>query len=262
MRAIKRWYRRWQALRAAQPQLEACRPHAERLLGGPVTWRRTGGCGRDVVCLALRDGRPAGVLRVTLPGFRPPDPAKRGNLPFVPLAPTEKIEREWHAYAAGSAANLTPQPLWRDTSTLLCAYVDGTPLKRDADAGRACYLDLATEALPQIARLHAIGLTHMDMSLSNILRARNGGYRFVDFEYGPAEGLTLEQQQLYDYLRLLESIWKYLPPEKRQHADATWGDTFRSCTSEAVQTADLSPLRPALGRILAAPELNALSGPR
>ena len=260
MRAFKRWYRRWQALRAARPQLEACRPHAERLFGGPVAWRRTGGCGRDVVCLALREGRPAGVLRVTSPDSRPTDLAKRGNLPFVPLAPEAKIEREWQAYAAGFPAGLTPQPLWRDGYALLCAYVDGAPLKREAEEGRAAYLALAAEALPQIARLHRAGLTHMDMSLSNILRERSGGYRFVDFEYGPAAGLTVEQQRLYDYLRLLESIWKYLADEERKSVAATWGEAFRACAPEAVLSADLTPLRPALGRILAAPELASFFG--
>jgi len=257
MRALKRWWRRWRAFRAARPQLEVCRPHAERILGGPVTWERTGGCGRDVVCLARCGNRPAGVLRVTLATAQPAERRKREDLPFVPLAPEAKIEREWHAYAAGFERGLTPRPLWRNGHALLCAYVDGVPLKREADQGLVTHLTLAIQALPGIARLHQAGLTHMDMSLSNILRDGEGRDRFVDFEYGAAEGITLEQQCLYDYLRLLESIWKYVAAEERKTVSATWGKAFRACAPEAVRSADVAPLRPALGRILAAPELKA-----
>lgn len=257
MRTFKRWFRRWKSFRAAQPQLAACLPEVERVFGGPVTWRQTGGCGRDVVCLVMREELPVGVLRVTVSSNLPAGLAKRRELPFVPLDPEEKIAREWQAYATGFPFGLTPQPLWRSDHALLCAYVDGEPFKREADAGRAAYLALATEALPHIARLHQSGLTHMDMSLSNILRERSGNCRFVDFEYGPAEGLTPEQQRLYDYLRLLESIWKYIAAEERKTVPATWGEAFRAYAPEAVLSADMDPLRPALERILAAPELKA-----
>ena len=258
MRALKRWFHNWQDFRSARPQLSACYPHVASHFGGPVTWRHTGGCGRDVVCLVARDGRPVGVLRVTLPGAKLLIPPTAG-LPFVSLPAATKIEREWFAYTAGFEQGLTPQPLWRDGCSMLCAYVDAQPLKRMADEGEASPLALATAALPHIARLHAAGLTHMDMSLSNILYDRSQQrHFFVDFEYGPAEGLTVEQQCLYDYLRLLESIWKFLSPAERAAAAGTWGQAFQACASVSVRAAELAPLRPALGRILAAPELRSL----
>jgi len=255
VRTLKRWFRRWKTFRAAQPQLATYRPEVERVFGGPVMWKQTGGCGRDVVCLVMREELPVGVLRVTVSSNLPVGLAKRRNLPFVPLDPEAKIAREWQAYATGFPFGLTPQPLWRSNHALLCAYVDGEPFKREADAGRTSHLALATEALSHIARLHQSGLTHMDMSLSNILRERSGNCRFVDFEYGPAEGLTPEQQRLYDYLRLLESCWKYIAAGERKTVSATWGKTFRAHAPEAVRSADIAPLRPALERILAAPEL-------
>jgi tRNA A-37 threonylcarbamoyl transferase component Bud32 len=259
MRAIKRWFRRWRAFQAARPALQACRPQLEQLFGGPVTWRHTGGRGRDVVCLVLHEGLPVGVLRLTHPGTPPSTPASAGQ-PFVSLGAAEKIEREWRAYAAGDPLGLTPKPLWRSAHAMLCAYVRAHPLQQEVQSKGASPLLLATDALVDIARLHAAGLTHMDMSLSNILRERSGGYRFVDFEYGAAAGLTFEQQGLYDYLRLLESIWKYLADEERKSVAATWGEAFRACAPEAVRAADLAPLRPALGRILAAPELASFFG--
>jgi hypothetical protein len=253
MRTLKRWIRKWQAYRAAQPQLAVCRPPLEQLFGGPVTWRQTGGRGRDVVCLVLRSGRPVGVLRVTHPATPFSVPAASG-LPFVSLPATAKIQREWQAYSAGYGLGLTPQPLWHNELSLLCAYVSAQSLKQEAE--KTSVLGQATAALPDIARLHAAGLTHMDMSLSNILYDAAGKRSlFVDFEYGPAERVTFEQQCLYDDLRLLESVWKELSPEERSSAPATWCETFRATAPASVQAASLAPLRPALGRILAAPEL-------
>ena len=250
MRSLKRWIRRWRAFRAARPQLDACRPPIERMFGGPVTWRHVGGRGRDVVCRVLRDGKPVGVLRVTHPDTPFSTPPSAG-LPFVSLAAAEKIEREWQAYAAGFPAGLTPKPLWRDAHAMLCAYENVPALGE----GRARPLTLAAEALPAIARLHAAGVTHMDMSLSNILcDPASRRFLFVDFEYGPAPGLSLEQQRLYDYLRLLESVWKVLSPQERA-ASAEWGSAFLATAPAAVREADLAPLWPALTRLAGAPEL-------
>ncbi len=258
MRALRRWFRRWRAFRAARPDLNACRPALEQLAGGAVTWRHSGGRGRDVVCHILRNGTPVGVLRLAHPETPPSAPAAAG-LPFVSLSATEKIDREWRAYAAGHPLGLTPEPLWRNDRAMLCAYVRAHSLQHEAQTGTASRLRLATEALPEIARLHAAGLTHMDMSLSNILRdSQSRNLLFVDFEYGPAAGLTLEQQRLYDYLRLLESIWKFLPPADRAAAAALWGRAFITIAPPAVRAADLAPLRPALGRVLDAPELREL----
>lgn len=256
MRRFKRWIRRWRAQRAALPQIEAdYRPVAERLFGGPVTWRHAGGRGRDVICLFQRDGQPVGYLRLTDPAAQPSAPAAAG-LPFVSLSADEKLNREWSAYERGAPHGLTPRPLWRDARAVFSTYLDACPLATEAEREGRSRLALATEALPAIVRLHAAGISHMDMSLSNILRERaTGRLLFVDFEYGPAPGLTIEQQQLYDYLRLLESVWKFLTPTERSEAGAVWGEAFKRHVPVAVRQADLSSLRPALGRVLSAREL-------
>jgi hypothetical protein len=259
VRKFKRWFRRWRAWRAARPRLEVdFRPTLERALGGPVTWRYAGGRGRDVVCLIQREGRAAGYLRIADPLSGPSAPAAAG-LPFVSLSAGEKIDREWLAYERGARLGLTPRPLWRGEGAMLSAYVDAHSLADEAERDGCSRLALAAEALPGIARLHAAGVAHMDMSLSNILRrTASGGLVFVDFEYGPAQGLTFEQQCLYDYLRLFESVWKFLTPEERRAAGDVWGEAFKRNAPAAVRAAELSPLRPALGRVLAAPELAPL----
>jgi len=253
VRTLKRWFRRLRAYRKARPELLARRGRLEATFGGPVTWRRMGGRGRDVVCLILRGGRAAGVLRLVnpdTPGSTPPE----AGLPFVSLDAAGKLSREWDAYTAGHPLGLAPRPLWRDARAMLCEYVDALPLDRIAEMERKSLLDIAAEALSAISRLHAAGISHMDMSLSNILMSE-GRHLFVDFEYGPAAGLSFEQQCLYDYLRLLESFWKLLGPAERAAAPERWGRKFLDVAPAAVRAADRAPLRPALGRTLAAPEL-------
>jgi len=254
MRVLKRWWLRSRAFRAAQPELEACRATMERLFGGPVTWRRTGGCGRDVVCLVSCGGKPVGVLRRVAPVAVRASGEPRKEQPAVPLGPEEKIKREWQAYAVGAPHGLTPVPLWRAERILICAYVDGVPLKKEAERN-GTYLDVAAAVLPHIARLHRLGVTHLDMSLSNILAEETGRRVFVDFEYGPAAGLTFEQQCLHDYLRLLESVWKFLDPPQRGRVGRVWDEALRAHAPDQVRAAEIAPLRPALTRILAAPEM-------
>ena len=255
-RKIKRWFRRWRAWRAVLPRLEAdYRPVLEQAFDGPVTWRCAGGSGRDVVCLIRRDSRPVGYLRIADPLIAPSTPPSAG-MPFVSLPAGEKITREWHAYERGAAHGLTPRPLWRDACAMLSSYIDAHALADEATHGTS-RLALTLEAMPAIARLHETGITHMDMSLCNILRrTASGGLVFVDFEYGPASGLTFEQQCLYDYLRLPESVWKFLTPEERDEAGTAWCDAFSRHAPESVRTAEPAPLKPALGRIL--PLLNHL----
>lgn len=251
MRLLKRWLRRHNAYRRARPRIDAARPHLAHALGGPVTWRRAGNRGRDVICIVLRDGVPGGVLRVTDPAAPLSAPPAAG-LPFRSLAATEKIDREWDAYTLGAPLRLTPAPLWRDATMMLCAHLSAAPLAA---------APLASSAFPAIAALHAAGLTHMDMSLSNILYdAATGRHAFIDFEYAPAAHLTFPQQCLYDYLRLFESFWKTLSPGDRAAAARTLLAAHAGLPA-AVREADPSPLLPALTRLRAASALAPLFPP-
>lgn len=258
MRIIKRWWRRRKALKLAQPLLHLCQPEVEQVLQSTLTWQIGGGAGQDVVYYALRDNTPVAVLRITLPAAAAARAALPTNLPFIPLDSRSKIEREWSAYTTGFVASLTPQPLWHNDFAILCSYINGTSLYQMFSQGHSP-LTLITDALPHIAALHQSGTTHMDMSPANILIEKETGRTlFIDFEYGAAPGLTLEQQQLYDYLRLLESTWKMLTPEERDATAPLWGDELHRIAPPAVLQASLTPLLPGIHRIHTAPQLTTL----
>lgn len=254
-RTIRRWLLRRRAWREAAPLLEKdYRIVAEHLFGAPVTWQRAGGAGRSVVCRVLRQGAPVACFRLARVLHEAADAKDRAQ-PFIQLSPEGTIAREWDAYTRGTTHGLTPRPIWCDQRAIFSEYIDARPLASETRSRVA----LAAEALPAIARLHHASVAHMDMSLANILRdAQRGSLLFVDFEYGPAPGLSFEQQCLYDYLRLFESTWKFLSPAERREAGPVWSQTVASHVPAAVRTAESLPLKPALGRILAAPELDAL----
>lgn len=260
-RDLKREWRRWRTWRRALPRLEReCLQSVERELGGAVEWRLAGGCGRDVICQVWRDGAPRAYLRLADPRAPLSLPASAG-MPFVSPGAAEKIEREWSAYERGAAHDLTPRPLWRNRHALLSAYVAGSSLGAMARAPGGSWLEQVAQALPAIAQLHRAGISHMDMSLANILRREaDGRLMFVDFEYKPAESLSFAQQCRYDYLRLFESVWKFIALEERAGAGQVWRQALERLAPAEVRCAPLEPLRPALGRILAAPEMTPLLG--
>ncbi len=189
-RNIKRVIRRWCVWRQTLPRLEReYRPIVERMLGGTVTWQQAGGRGRDVIVLVKLGGSPSAFLRLVAAPDKTIKPHAPG-LPFVALDAAAKLEREWHAYAQAAPLGLAPTPLWRDQHAMLSAYVDGTPLTQAARRRGGAALSATLAAMPAIAALHATGLTHMDMSLANILRRRDDGkLLFIDFEHGAAAGL-------------------------------------------------------------------------
>ena len=95
----------------------------------------------------------------------------------------------------------------------------------------------------------------MDASLANVIAEEKGtGCRLIDFEYGPARGLTIEQQMAYDHLLLLESSMKFMPPGAEERAD-DWLGELEGILSQATRHAEIGPLRPAIARVLASPRL-------
>lgn len=258
-RDIKRYFKRRRAWRETLPLLERdYRQIVEQTLNGPITWHQAGGRGRDVIALVKRSRLPVAFLRLATP-LPPPTTTAPRPLPFVALDCVPKLEREWQAYAQGSTVGLTPKPLWRNHAAILSSYLEATPLSVTARCCGGSSLTATLAALPAIAKLHEVGITHLDMSLANILRHHQTAQLcFVDFEYGPAPELTLEHQILYDYLRLFESVWKFLTAKERTAAGALWLRALQQQTAVAVRQVSLDPLRPALSRILAAPELQSL----
>ncbi len=232
-------------LREVLHELSAARPE---LLGVyPV---KSGHRGHDSTYYLEKQGKRLAVLRLNNPYIYRPSP--KVKLPFVLGTPSQRIAHELAAYTLGMTINLTPEPLWHTKDALVCRYVDRTPL---AELNHPRFWDLLRRVNRAATAMHALGLTHMDMSFNNVLVEEPRQYfTFIDFEYIPAPGLNIATQRAYDYLRLLESQWKFVPVGIRGDY-APWLSEIVEHLGADIKEVHLDLLAPALGRILAAPGL-------
>ena len=247
MRGLTRFLRREYANRRMSGRkrqlVEQLSAHFDR----PVSLHRAGARGRDSVFL-VKDARgTVGALRLCNPYLRRRPPS--ADMPFVTLSDGERLSREWRCYAEAGPAGITPTPLWRDEDALMCEFVAGPRLSDRLSQDPSSFWELLVRASRALGNLHALAITHMDASLANTIDAGDG-CRLIDFEYGPSAGIALEQQMAYDHLRLLESSIKFMPPGEQVRVD-TWLETLVSIVPRQVRDADITPLAPAIARVLA-----------
>jgi hypothetical protein len=250
MRKIKRWLNRRRAERQLRPR---CAEIIEDLwhhfdLPSPPHLTPGGALGHDSTFFVTdaEGGQPFAVLRLVNPYKTRVPPA--GDQPFILEPPSARLDREWRAYTHGHPSGLTPKPLWRAPDALVCEYLPFRPLMDQIGKTPGASWDILAGAARRIGQLHAAGMTHMDMTLSNMLGNESGDAVFVDFEYAPAFHISPPLQRLYDHLRLVESAWKYLPPEEKGNFNP-WLSVFSETLDDEMREGYLSLLTPALNRI-------------
>lgn len=246
MRALKRWLRRKHGELRLGKRREEIRKLLEADLNRPCNLSPAGACGRDSIYRVSDAGHGFACLRVVNPylvGAR-----LEADMPFRVLNSTERLEREWSCYSRGAENGLTPKPLWRTDDTLCCEYVHGVRVMDKLLQQPARFWALLCSATIAVSKLHEVGITHMDVSLSNLIATPSDDLVFVDFEYAPAHGLSLAQQRAYDHLRLVESCIKFMPAGLAGQS-GLWLETLDKSTDARTRTCDLAPLAPALGRL-------------
>lgn len=214
----------------------------------PPQMTPVGGRGHDSIYVVADGAETFGILRLINPYLKRTPPAQ--DMPFILPDARHRIEREWYTYQVGAARGLTPRSLWRTEDALLCEYLPYRSL-------HSCLLEqpenvwnILSVAATAITRLHAAGITHMDISLTNMLGDKTlSKIYFIDFEYVPAAGVSLPAQKVYDHLRLLESTLKFIPHNIADNYQA-WLQIFTTACDEEMKNVSLAQLEPALGRIL------------
>ncbi len=119
----------------------------------------------------------------------------------------DRIRNEWAAYEKLSAIGLSPKPLWRNETALACSRIDAKRAARCFVNVRDEFWKLAEKVFEAVRDMHDCGITHMDLNLGNILMSSSGNQiAFIDFEFGPSEGISISQQRVCDYLCLLNEF--------------------------------------------------------
>lgn len=252
MRHLKRWWRGFCGERLNSPRRTEIAEELRQSFGleHPPRLHLRGSRGHDGTYLVEN----IGILRLANPHKNRPLPAS--DMPFVLSQTPLRIDREWNAYGKCAPLGLTPKPLWRTHDALLCEYLPCRPLQAELARDPASAWEILLRASQAIHRLHQAGIVHMDMSLANIL-ADDAAQKltFIDFEYAPAPHISPAAARVYDHLRLLESTWKFIPPSLRADG-GPWLDTVAGFFDSDMRRVHLDVLKPALGRICQAPELD------
>jgi serine/threonine protein kinase len=248
MRALRRWLRHKLGEVRLAKRREEVRMLLSEHIGRTCRLSPAGARGRDSIYTVHDSGHTFACLRVVNPYLKR-TPLKP-HMPFQVLSGIERIEREWSSYSRGAESGLTPRPLWRSDDALACEFVEGARVMDQLLSEPRRFWELISAATRAVCRLHEAGMTHMDVSLSNLVATPSGDLVFIDFEYAPTSNLDLAQQRAYDHLRLVESCIKFMPTEVTD-GYRIWLDTLEQCTDAKLRCCDLNPLIPALGRVLA-----------
>ena len=171
-------------------------------------------------------------------------PAGPSNLWWA-LAADRRLNREWDVYGRLSPTKLTPAPVWRTHDAIMCTYFDGQSVSKRLAAERHRFWDLMKLVLLSLRRLHDHGATHMDAKVENILTdAEAWQFVFIDFDCTPPKWVEPPQQRAYDYLKLIDSSLRLVPPRDRENRRRWIGLLERTVDEETRQTnLDLLPQR-------------------
>ncbi|OUR77992.1 hypothetical protein A9Q83_08340 [Alphaproteobacteria bacterium 46_93_T64] len=210
MRKLRRIIRRFIAEWRIRKRREDVRRSIEIELKTSVNFVRSGSRGSDSIYHVLSNtNKKLAVLRLINPHRK--HKIIPSEMPYRLIKGEERIERELTCYKLGADSNLTPEPLWNTKDALLCKYNSGRPILDLLLDGSLTSVEVLDNGWAALKQLHELGISHMDASVQNLLYCFDNKQRcLVDFEFGPAEELNFDTQCLYDYLRYLESMLKFV----------------------------------------------------
>ena len=173
--------------------------------------------GYDEIYYALRPDRDApggraierfAVVRINSPYKTQNDPIHPYD-PGVPLDAAGRLDREWNAYQVLGPLGLSPQALWRNDVAIACSWLEAKRVSRYLAKQRDQVWDIAQSAFALVTQMHEHGVVHLDLNLGNLLiDPSDKRLQVIDFEFGPAHWAQTDQQQAFDYLRLVEDFIK------------------------------------------------------
>jgi len=209
MRSPLRWARRRLELSLMAPRRRAIEAELSTAWNHQVLLRpaATKG-GYDEIYYANHDGKRTAVVRVNSPHKRQNDPIGPYD-PSVPLDPLERLDREWNAYSKLCLHNLSPRPMWRTHDAIACTWLNWQRASHRLTQNRQQFWDVLERIIPAIRTMHDAEVTHLDLNLGNLLLDPHGqGIAIIDFEFGPVDWVSLDQQVAVDYLRIIDDCTK------------------------------------------------------
>lgn len=258
IRSPRHWLRRQRELAQLEPRKRDIEVELARHLKYPVRLvsNRAMRC-YDEVYLALHDGCRAGIVRVNSPVKSEPVIPRDTTCLAIPLLRQARLDREWSAYTQLAPLDLAPQPLWRSDDAIACGWINRPRMSDAIIRDRQQFWSIVETVLPAVRQMHEAGVTHLDLNPGNILvDTENRKVAFIDFEFGPNEGVTEAVQRAYDYLRLVAECLRRRRggPELLKNPDRLIR-LLNETVDESSRSATISLSSRSLQRIAGQPEL-------
>lgn len=171
--------------------------------------------GADINFLIKKNRRTFAMMRLAIT-----DKKDTNSFPIQRFEIKKRIAYEKRAYKYGGTLGITPKLLYFCDECTVCEYIEGKSayniIKKDPSKG----WELLAELFPLYHRLHCENIVHLDATLKNIFfDTKINQFKLVDFEYYPNSTVTLKQQKLYDYLKLLEYTLRFIPQKEQENYD-------------------------------------------
>lgn len=212
--------------------------------------------GYDEIYYALNQRKRFAVVRINSPYKTQNDPVSLRD-PGIPLDANGRLEHEWNVYHKLTKEHIAPRPLWKSDHAIACSWINWQRASIWLTKYRRDFWSIAERIFPAVAKMHQCGVTHLDLNLGNILVEPNGpGVIIIDFEFGPADWVSKDQQKAFDYLRLLDDCVKPRRGGRQLLADLDrMEDILNRCVDKSCRHTDLTFVFAKLKRLTTRPQL-------
>ena len=251
MRSLRKILKRNRELKAHRPEMLHIQGLLSEKLNQTVQLKPAQGkAGQDQIYSVRQNRRTLAVMRIQNKYKAVSHKAPKWDF-REKLDLQERLDNEWQAYETLSPAGLSPKPLWRNEVALACTWIDGKQASKHLLQAGSNFWELADTLFDAVRRMHDCGITHMDINLGNILfHKKHNGVSFVDFEFGPADGVTEAQQRACDYLCLIDEFCRKRRGGKVMLSDPKkMAGILNQYVQEEDQSARLGDILPQLARL-------------
>ena len=119
----------------------------------------------------------------------------------------KRLNKEINAYTSCSKIGITPNLLFSNENCTVCSFVDGLSAEKYLAKKKIDIYSFYELILKQYVKLHKQNITHLDATLKNIFFDENDKcFKIVDFEYYASDSFSIQEQKLYDYLRITDYL--------------------------------------------------------
>ena len=192
--------------------------------------------GADINYYLLQNKKRFAMMRLGITDIQ-----KDNERPVLRFNKEKRLKKEFEAYSLGGPKGLTPNVIYFSSDVLVCEYLEGKRVFDILKQDKSQVWKILIDATTLYQKLHVLNVVHLDATLKNFVMV-NSTMKVIDFEYYPAQRLTIETQKAYDYVRIIEHTLRSVPM-KYQNNFSLFIEHLDNIVPTSIRSADFSELR-------------------